>query len=326
MRQKHRSIFNWISHFILGWLLVCGSHIALADELPSPPPLPSAYIDAIASRTTVVIAQDLRVGEVEVGTAFNPGSGAIVARAGNLYYVVTNLHVVQINTAYGIRTYDGKIHVVSQDDNDYGIQRLGETVANTIQGFDLAIITFESDQDYPIVGVDASADSTQGAATFVSGWPQSATHQPMSRRFSPGEIVTVQPPDPDGGYGLFYTSSTTVGMSGGPVFNAQGQVIGIHGRGQGDRIQGNQGIEVNYLIRQTDVAKHLSAVLQSLTFQSQPPDAATLARWVSVRPATASQFDDPEAAFRDAFRQDALRHCSGSWVDTGEREEACHSR
>jgi serine protease Do len=322
MPKPHRSFTTLISSFLLGWLLVWFSP-ALAEP---PPSLPSEYIEAIASRTTVVIAQDLRAGEVETGTAFNPGSGVMVARAGDLYYVATNLHVVRSNTAYGIRTYDGEIHVVSQFDQDYGIQRLGEEVANTIRGFDLAIITFESDRDYPLVGVDADAALTQGAATFVSGWPQPISNQPMNRRFATGEVVTVQPPDPDGGYGLFYTNATAVGMSGGPVFNATGQVIGIHGRGQGDRAQGNQGIEVNYLVSQADVAKQISALLRSLTFQTQPPDAATLEQWVGDRPATASQFDNPEAAFRDAFRQDALRHCSGSWVDTGDIEEACDPR
>lgn len=292
-----------------------------SDRSMQPRSMQPKYIEAIAERTTVVIAQDLQAGEVETGTAFNPGSGVIVAKAGKIYYVVTNLHVVRLNTAYGIRTYDGKIHVVTQRDDDYNIQRLGEQLTNSIRGFDLAIITFESDRNYPLVGINLNTAITQGAATFVSGWPQPPPNQPMNQRFSPGEIVTVQPPDPDGGYGLFYTSATAVGMSGGPIFNNQGQVIGIHGRGEGGPT--NQGIQVDYLVRQADLAKPLSELLRPLTFQTQPPDAATLARWAGDRPLTATRFDNPEASFREAFRQDALKYCSGSRVDTGDIEEDC---
>jgi len=316
----------------LGLMLGWARDVAIADEPRSPISQTSSstsdrsiqpeYIEAIAERTTVVIAQDLQAGEVEAGTAFEPGSGVIVARARNIYYVATNLHVVQsTNVPYGIRTYDGKIHVVTKYDNDYGIQRLGEQLGNTIQGFDLAIVTFKGDRDYPLVGINLNTAITPGAATFVSGWPQSPPNQPMNQRFSPGEIVTVQPPDPDGGYGLFYTSATAVGMSGGPVFNNQGQVIGIHGRGEGGR--SNQGIQVDYLVRQADLAKQLSELLRPLTFQTQMPDAATLARWVNNQPLTATRFDNPEAAFREAFRQAALRYCSGSRVDTGDIEEDC---
>ncbi len=320
------------SGLALGLMLGWAGDTAFADEPRSPLSQTSSsasdrsmqpkYIEAIAERTTVVIAQDLQAGEVETGTAFNPGSGVIVARSRNIYYVVTNLHVVRFdNTAYGIRTYDGEIHVVTKRDNDYVIQRLGEQLTNSIRGFDLAIVTFESDRNYPLVGVNLNTPVTQGSATFVSGWPESPPNQPMNQRFSPGEIVTVQPPNPDGGYGLFYTSATAIGMSGGPVFNNQGQVIGIHGRGEGDR--SNQGIQVDYLVRQADLAKQLSELLRPLTFQTQPPDATTLARWVSDRPLTAIQFNNPEASFREAFRQAALKYCSSSRVDTGDIEEDC---
>jgi serine protease Do len=311
-----------IGGLLLG--LVLSGNTAIANELRSPvsqTAMQPEYIEAIAARTTVVIAQDLKAREVEQGTAFNPGSGVIVARAGDIYYIATNLHVVRFNTAYGIRTYDGEIHVVTQHDDDYDIQRLGEQLAHSIRGFDLAMLTFRSDHDYPYVGVNLETAIAPGESTFVSGWPQPILNQPMNRQFSPGEIVTVQPPATDGGYGLFYTSATMTGMSGGPVFNDQGQVIGIHGRGENDRP--NQGIQVDYLVRQAELARSLSELLRPLTFQTQPPDSATVARWMGDRPATDTQFDDPEAAFREAFRQAALRYCSGSRVDTGDIEEDC---
>jgi serine protease Do len=282
-------------------------------------------IEVLASRTTVVIAQGLQTGEVEAGTAFNSGSGVIVAKSGKTYYVATNLHVVQRDTTYGIRTYDGEIHAVTQYDEAFGIQRLGiEINDDQIQGFDLAIITFKSNQDYPLVGINLLQPVAKGDETFVSGWPQSLQNQPMYRQFSPGNVVDIQPPSQDGGYGLLYSSATAIGMSGGPVFNEQGQVIGIHGRGEGGNV--NQGIQIEHFIRETEAARRVNSFLNSLEVQRSVPTPETLAQWASDRPAAANQFDNPETAFREAFRLAGIRDCSGSRVDTGDPEDDCRNQ
>lgn len=289
------------------------------------PEMQPEYIDELAARTTVVIAQDLQAGDVETGQAFNPGSGAIVAKAGNLYFAVTNLHVVPlVNITYGVRTYDGEIYTVRPGDRVFGIYRLGEQTGETVSGLDIAIIAFESDRDYPVAGVNLSDSLARGDAAFVSGWPEPTAGQPMQRRFSPGQIANVAPPSPDGGYGLFYTSSTTVGMSGGPVFNHQGEVVGIHGRGSTVQTQGaNQGIQANRVAAKAAEAKRVEQLLNRLDFVTRSPDPAVIAGWLSDRPATADTFDNPENAFREAFRASALRDCSPSRVDTGDPEDRC---
>lgn len=286
-----------------------------------------ADINELAARTTVVIAQDLARGDVESGTAFEPGSGAIVAKVGKTYYVATNVHVVRLtNVAYGVRSFDGKIHTVQPNDRAFGIHRFGEEQRDrTIRGLDLAIITFESDDNYPQVDINL-AQINRGSAAFVSGWPEPpAAGQAMQRRFAPGEVSNVKAPSPDGGYGLFYTSSTAVGMSGGPVFNHRGQVIGIHGRGSefASAERANQGIPVNSLTQNAEQAKRAVQMLSRLQFSTQLPSAALIASWRQDHRKTADVFKDPEAAFREAFRQSALRYCSQSRVDTGDPQDNC---
>ena len=48
------------------------------------------------------------------------------------------------------------------------------------------------------------------------------------------------------GYRLMYSNLTREGMSGGPVFNAEGQVIGIHGRSDGDEVDKLSGDRLAY--------------------------------------------------------------------------------
>lgn len=306
-------------------LIHAPSRTVLAQQ-PTTSPLAIEDINELAARTTVVIAQDLQAGEVESGDAFDPGSGAIVAKVDKTYYVATNLHVVALkNVSYGVRTFDGAIYTVRPNEPIFGIYRFGEQQRDgTIRGFDLAIIRFESDKEYPRVDIDLNLID-RGSAAFVSGWPQpEASGEAMSRRFSPGEVSNVRPPSDNGGYGLFYTSETAVGMSGGPVFNRLGRVIGIHGRGaEVGHDRANQGIQVDNLARRAEQVKAAIQMLSQLQFSTQLPNATIIAAWRQARPATADVFKDPEAAFKEAFRRSALRFCSPSRVDTGDPADRC---
>jgi serine protease Do len=53
--------------------------------------------------------------------------------------------------------------------------------------------------------------------------------------------VSSRPNDPfPGGYALIYSNDTVAGMSGGPVLDAAGRLIGIHGQAETERNPGNQ--------------------------------------------------------------------------------------
>jgi serine protease Do len=93
----------------------------------------------------------------------------------------------------------------------------------------------------------------EGDGIFVSGWPaQGGAFTQPSRQVARGEITGFQTGDTEG-YELVYNNTTSPGMSGGPVFNAAGEVIGIHGRAAGDQERGktgfNLGIPINLFLR-----------------------------------------------------------------------------
>ena len=114
-------------------------------------------IDAIASQTTVVVGQDLQKGDVEARREFNPGSGVIIAKRGNIYYVATNLHVVRGRGGfYGVRTFDGEVYPVDDESTRSNIVPMGKEQGEsgeTIRGLDVAIVQFKSDKNYPLANL-----------------------------------------------------------------------------------------------------------------------------------------------------------------------------
>lgn len=197
-------------------------------------------VDAIASQVTVVIAQGLQKGDIEQRQEWNPGSGVLVARDGQTYYALTALHVVRTRgTVYGVRTSDGEVHFIDDETDPSNIIPLGneqDDSGSRIQGMDLALVRFTSPIDYPVAVMGDSLRMHQGDRVVVSGWPNPETDSSRRERISSsGSLLAVLAnPLADGGYSVLYNNQTRRGMSGGPVLNGDGELIGIHGRGRGE--------------------------------------------------------------------------------------------
>ncbi|TAD80103.1 MAG: serine protease [Oscillatoriales cyanobacterium] len=197
-------------------------------------------VDAIASQVTVVIAQGLQKGDIESRQEWNPGSGVLVAHEGQTYYALTALHVVRTrNTVYGVRTSDGEVHFIDDETDPTNIIPLGnesDRLGAAIQGMDLALVRFTSDRDYPLAVMGNSLRMRSGDRVVVSGWPNPNDDSARRERVSTsGAIAAIlSQPETDGGYSVFYDNPTRRGMSGGPVLNGDGELIGIHGRGRGE--------------------------------------------------------------------------------------------
>ncbi len=228
----------------LSALLLGIATAALAIALPlmaAAPILTETEVDAVASQTTVVIAQGLQKGDIEARQEWNPGSGVIVARRDRTYYVLTALHVVRTReVVYGVRTSDGEVHFVDDVKTRENIYPFGAEegeLGATIEGFDLAIIKFESDRKYPVAVMGNSTRLKKGDDIYISGWPNPEDESARRERtLSAGQLNEIaNPPWIDGGYSLLYNNQTRRGMSGGPVFNAAGELIGIHGRGRAQK-------------------------------------------------------------------------------------------
>ncbi len=196
--------------------------------------------------SVIPITQEIALSPAEINTIAGEitvridgpkgGSGFIVEKQGNTYYVLTNWHVVDRVGDYEIVTSDGKRHFVYY------------SLIQQLPNLDLALIPFSSSQRYR-VAIPADANQVvPGSSVYVAGWPRSGSSLGQ-RLFLSTNGTLSERQQPRLGYSLVYTNLVRSGMSGGPILDAEGKVIGVNGIVQlgtnPDKIV-SAGIPINY--------------------------------------------------------------------------------
>ncbi|HEY9702637.1 MAG TPA: serine protease [Allocoleopsis sp.] len=169
---------------------------------------------------------------VRILTNYGGGSGVIIGKKGNIYTVLTNDHVLSQNdnNEYIILTADGKKYQ-------------GKWIKNiNFQDLDLALLEFNSAVNYPVVKRGNYQELKRGDRVLSTGFPNyyywaesnylesSYTWGIKAFRLTRGEIGMLAEKSLPRGYNLGYTNDVYAGMSGGPVLNEKGELIGINGR------------------------------------------------------------------------------------------------
>ena len=260
---------------------------ALAADA-TPKKLDLGEINSIAKQTTVLIAPQLTKAELNDLLQKKPvknwtmGSGVVVAKSERSYYVLTVAHNfsqedVMTNKPYGIVTSDRVVHIITEINDNKDCQNFTPTAVGAnalplirfgcyqakskINGWDLAIVRFESDINYPVASIGDVKALNQGDTVYISGWPKIEAEPKLNpdgtpvlsdgnivckdpapqrqRRLAWGPVQAIVPASEtlsENGYSIYYTDNTRPGMSGGPVFDSYGQLVGIHGRGSNNKL------------------------------------------------------------------------------------------
>ncbi|MEM8503510.1 MAG: serine protease [Cyanobacteria bacterium P01_D01_bin.1] len=163
------------------------------------------------------IANEVTVEVISEGRKY--GSGVIIALYESRYTVMTNEHVVFAGESIKIVTHDGEIHNVNKLDID------------NPEGLDLAILQFTSDNRYFVADYKASLNNlAAGDTVYAAGYPAEADSSGSPKfTFISGQIEMLSDAFIEGGYQIGANLELDRGMSGGPLFNTRGEVVGING-------------------------------------------------------------------------------------------------
>ncbi|QYX30608.1 serine protease [Sphaerospermopsis torques-reginae] len=151
---------------------------------------------------------------VKILTKNGSASGTLIAKNGNNYTILTNDHVINPGESYRIQTPDGKIYPATV------IKEKPQSLKNQ----DAALFQFQSTVEYTIATLGISAPIAVNQKIVAAGFVSDSA----KLVFTEGQISLLPDKSFQGGYRIGYNNKIQPGMSGGPILNYQGEVIGIN--------------------------------------------------------------------------------------------------
>lgn len=146
------------------------------------------------------------------------GSGILIQKQGQIYTVLTNQHVLDEGKSYLVQTPDGR---------SYPVKFLRSVRTND----DLGLVQFRSTEHiYTVASLKQSVNLTVDEQVFSAGFPFKISPSESGRfELTTGRISILLERPFIGGYQIGYTNDVKRGMSGGPLLDRQGVVVGING-------------------------------------------------------------------------------------------------
>lgn len=186
-----------------------------ADTKPPHTQLSPSQIQSAAGAITVKV---LSTDEL--------GSGILIKKQGEVYTVITNAHVLRAGEGtYRLQTQDGQIYPAW-------------LLQTKFKPNDLALLQFRTRNTYSVGMLGSSFNLAVGQDVFAAGYAFADEAEPKNEKqkllkgfaFKSGKVSLMLDQALEGGYQVGYTNDIQKGMSGGPLLNHWGEVVGINGK------------------------------------------------------------------------------------------------
>lgn len=162
---------------------------------------------------------------VKVLSGHSWGSGILVQKQGNVYTIITNGHVLKDKAKEFI--------VKIADRQQYQASLLVNFHDGKATGDDLAILQFNSAKNYPVATLEKWKEGKQ---VMAAGFPIDIDSVPSNNAgftcTKLGDVSQKLAKPMQSGYQIGYNLTIYNGMSGGPLLNNSGKLVGIIGMGE----------------------------------------------------------------------------------------------
>jgi WD40 repeat protein len=237
------------------------------------------------------------------------GSGFIINKNGNIYTVLTNEHVVRDSNRQSLTTPDGR--------------KYSFTAGNirVLPGVDLAEITFVSTETYDVAKLSANTNIGLGNSVYVYGW--NAVSRPIylvrQPRFASGIISQTLPIENSykGNTLVFSGLPAVQGLSGSPVWDENGEVIGVYGLTAENNTSSTLGISIATYQRYAITARAIPVSPAPTPTVSNPPPILQPAKAANNNFSLADSLSGHQYyVWSVAISPDGQTLVSGSWDNT----------
>ena len=215
--------FSWQKIITLTIFLTTLSFLSLFFLSPAITPINSPFLPQKFTEKQLCKTAAQFTVKVISGEAW--GTGILVQKQENIYTLVTNGHVLKDKAEkFIIETEDGESYQASLLVNFHH----GETTGN-----DLAILQFNSPKNYPTVSlVKWEKEERVMAVGFPTDVNLTNSNNGGLTCTKLGDVSENLAKPMQSGYQIGYNLTIYNGMSGGPLLNNAGQLVGIIGMGE----------------------------------------------------------------------------------------------